>query len=691
MSLDERSMLILQEVAVLPSVQSEYLSSKYGLSKDQINYSFKKINDWLEVNNLPIITKDANGHYKSKALIKKLLTKEQKEKKANFILTPIERAQLLCYILLCKTEYLTLFHLTKELQVSKNTVLADLNQARIIASSFSVNIGYSRLEGYYVEGKEWNKRLFLIALIETFIKNLKGSLFIEIYGGLDKEEITRMANVISICERNLQILFTDEKHDSLPYIFASILKRVEIGLTLEKKSIDLTNKGGYRILSELINIRSETYREELSFLTLQLLTASLSDSLEEKVMVEHIVIRGIHDMLDSFEQTTCLFLSEREELIEKLILHLRPAFYRIKYGVVTDTDMSFDENAFNLMFDLELKELHHLVKKSISPLELAIGKPIPEKEIKYLTMLLGGWMELKGDSLQQRIKALVVCPNGMSVSKLMKSTLSQLFPEFVFMDALSVREFKEYRLDFDVVFSPIYLDTDKKLYVIKPFMENKEKEFLRRQVMQAIYGFNTPVFNSEELMKIISKYADIKNENALKREINNLIKQSCVVDSHISNDDEKPDLAALIPIENIIIKQKVKSWRHAIQMASQPLLDQQYITEDYVTKMVELHDVEQPYIVYGSDIVLPHATPEDGVKKLGMSLLIITDGVKVSSTQTVKLVVVLAPINKNLHLRALIQLSKLSESPEIIDNIISSSTPKDVHLWLEDFSMRMSV
>jgi transcriptional antiterminator/mannitol/fructose-specific phosphotransferase system IIA component (Ntr-type) len=682
-------MLILQEVSVLSNVKSEYLSVKYGLSKEQVNYSFKKINDWLEDNNLPTITKDANGHFKSKPLFKELLTREQNEKKTNFILTPMERAQLLCYILLCKTEYLTLFHLTKELQVSKNTVLADLNQARMIASTYSVNISYSRVEGYYIEGKEWNKRLLLVALIETFKKHLMGSRLIEIFGGIKNAEIKRMETVISLCEKNLQIRFTDEKHDTLPYIFASILRRVESGLTLEKDSINLSHEVVYELIENFINLEIETYREERSFLTLQLLSASLSSSSETTEMVEHVVIRGIRDMLDIFEQISCMVLSDREELIEKLILHLRPAFYRIKYEVVSD--MSLDESGFNEIFNMELKELHHLVKKSIRPLEFAIGKSIPEKEIRYLTMLIGGWMEMKGESLQHRIKALVVCPNGMSVSKLMKSTLSQLFPEFVFMDALSVREFREYNLDFDLVFSPIYLDTDKKLFVIKPFMENKEKDFLRKQVMQSIYGFNTPTFNSKDLIKIISKYADIKNELALKREINNLIKRSEIVDTELPEDEEKPDLATLIPIEHMIIKQKVNSWREAMEIASQPLIDRDFITENYCARMIELHDVDQPYIVYGSDIALPHAKPEDGVKKLGMSLLIVTDGVKVSNTQTVKLVVVLAPINKNLHLRALIQLSKLSETRDVIEKLIKAPTVKDAHKCLEQFAKKTKV
>lgn len=684
MKLDDRSILILQEISALSRVRPEYLSVKYGLSRDQVNYSFKKINDWLEDNNLPTISKDHNGLYKCESRYQELFIKDDREEKPHYIHSAEERAQLLCFILLCKTEDLTLYHLTLELQVSKNTVLADLNQARTIASAFSLQISHNRMEGYYIEGKEWNKRLLLMALVETIQKRINGSQLLKVYGRFTDEEIIKMNAVITSCEINLQIRFTDEKHDALPYLFVCIIRRVERDLTLEKGFIDLSSEKAYNLIAEMIEIESEKAREELSFLALQILTANLSYSFETEEKMEQVVIRGLRQMVERFEQISCTVLLDREELVKKLILHLRPAYYRIKYGLTTN--MFMDESAFLQVFNDELKDLHHLVCKSIIPLEISLGRSIPDKECRYLTMLIGGWMEMKGKSLQHRIKALVVCPNGVSVSKLMRSSLNQLFPEFVFMDALSVREFREYNLDYDVLFSPVYLETDKKLFVIKPIIDNKEKELLRKQVMHAIYGFTSSSFDVEDILKIISKHADIHNAKALKREISHYIKGSNRVDTDGLESEGKPDLAALIPLEHIVITSKINSWREAIEAASQPLLKNGYITKDYIEKMILLHDVEQPYIVYGSDIALPHATPEDGVNKLSMSLLKIDQGVKLSKTQTIRLVIVLAPIDKNRHLRALIQLSELSESPEIIEKIAKAQTAEEVHICLKSLT-----
>ena len=119
--------------------------------------------------------------------------------------------------------------------------------------------------------------------------------------------------------------------------------------------------------------------------------------------------------------------------------------------------------------------MHHLVGQSTKPLAELIGSDIPDSETAFLTMLIGGWLRKQGDSLQEKIKAIVVCPKGVSVSRLMFSELRELFPEFVFLDSLSVREFYNFDLDYDIVFSPIFLETDKKLFLASSLLERGEK------------------------------------------------------------------------------------------------------------------------------------------------------------------------------------------------------------------------
>ena len=61
-------------------------------------------------------------------------------------------------------------------------------------------------------------------------------------------------------------------------------------------------------------------------------------------------------MLLLFERTTFIFLQDKERLIHKLLLHIKPAYYRIKYQLTEVNDL-------HEIVNKDFKELHHLVQK----------------------------------------------------------------------------------------------------------------------------------------------------------------------------------------------------------------------------------------------------------------------------------------------------------------------------------------
>ncbi|GAA3316659.1 hypothetical protein GCM10020331_013310 [Ectobacillus funiculus] len=162
--------------------------------------------------------------------------------------------------------------------------------------------------------------------------------------------------------------------------------------------------------------------------------------LTEKIAPE--LMHALKKMLLLFERNACIALRDKDNLIRLLFIHVKPAYYRIKYHLIVP-------NPYVEKVDKAFGELHYLVKRSIKPLRDLIGHPIPESEIVYLTMFIGGWLERQGDSIHYKTKALVVCPNGLSVSKLMNNTLQKVISRvYLFLDSLSIREFQQFELDF---------------------------------------------------------------------------------------------------------------------------------------------------------------------------------------------------------------------------------------------------
>ncbi|WP_152657105.1 BglG family transcription antiterminator [Oceanobacillus sp. CFH 90083] len=683
MHLDDRSKALIQEVFVNSGLKVQDLSRKYGLSRGQIDYSFKKINDWLKDNGFPLIKKDSRGIFVGDAKHQVLFMEKGNTLNSDYIFSSEERALLICFMLLTKTEEFSLIHLTSELKVSKNTVLADLKKAQELVSSHSLHINYSRMEGYDIKGEEWNIRRLLLEVIDRIQRIFNGSQWLELYGHFTKEEMNRMKDMIECCEDEMNIRFTDEKHQVLPYVFAGVVRRIQQGRTLLEGDIDFSGEHVYHIIADLPGMEKQISKADLSFLALQILTANLTFSTEPDLSTDTAMRRGLQQMVQKFEQISCTVLLDKEELLKKLWLHLKPAYYRIKFGLTQNNHM--DEQSFDQIFQEEYKELHYLVKKSIPVLEKVIGCSIPESESMYFTILIGGWMERQGDSLRHRIKAIVVCPNGVSVSKLMKSTLNHLFPEFVFMEALSIREFHEFDIDYDIVFSPTYLHTDKKLFIVQPFIPNEMKKQLRNQVMQMVYGFTPKIIDIEEVIHIVESYTSIQNGPKLKQALNTYLRGGQLKEAAIY-EEEQPKLIDLLTPDHIVMQSEVNSWREAMEAAAAPLLAKGIIEQRYVDKMILLHDVERPYIVYGTDIAIPHAMPEDGVNELGISMLKLNHGVQVSSNQSIRLVIIIAPVDKKKHLRALLEISKLSELKEEIEEMLKATSVEDIYSCLEGYS-----
>ncbi|MFD1452231.1 PTS transporter subunit IIC [Oceanobacillus sojae] len=326
MHLDDRSKALIQEVFVNSGLKVKDLSRKYGLSRGQIDYSFKKINHWLEDNGFPPIKKDSRGFFVGDPKHQTLFLKEGKELTPDYIFSSEERALLICFILLTKTGDISLIHLTSELEVSKNTVLADLKKAQEIVRFYNLQIHYSRVEGYDMKGDEWNIRRLLLEVIDRIQRTSNGSQRLEVYGHLARDEINRMQDIIEHCESKMNIRFTDEKHNLLPYVFVCIIRRIQQGNMLNNGEIDFSQENVYNIILDLLEMEELISNADLSFLTLQILTANLTFSTEPDWSTDTAMMEGLRQMIQNFERISCTVFLDKEELLKKLWLHLKQIF-----------------------------------------------------------------------------------------------------------------------------------------------------------------------------------------------------------------------------------------------------------------------------------------------------------------------------------------------------------------------------
>ncbi|MBF2596373.1 BglG family transcription antiterminator [Listeria welshimeri] len=673
MYMDERSLTLLQEVLKNPSISNQRLGEKFHLTRRQVSYSFKKINEWLLDNNYSSIQKNNQGHFLVDPNVTLLLSKkDEADAEKEYLPTEKERVHLLLLMILTSETALSTSHFTSALQFSKATIMRDIKMLQQLLKKEDLEILYTRQNGYQVIGDEWQIRRKMMELIAEVHQMFHGDNYLRKFTSITKETIQQIYEKIERVEKKLELKFTDEKIFILPYVFASMLRRIEMGKGISSyfqiNYNELSDTNEYQAVEILLEGVADLAEEERLYMALQLLTSNVS---YQSVLTENQLPwlnRALDAMLTILEEKALIQFKNRVELVEKLSLHMKPAYYRIKYHLTTSfmiPDVIHEE--FNA--------LHFLVKESIWPLENFIGETIPDEEIYFITLFIGGHLIKTGEITQhKKPSAIVICPNGVSISKLIESQLAKLFPEFHFWQTMSIREFEKTAPNVDVVFSVTPVETTCKLYIMSHYMSFEEQQRLRQRVMNEVFHVITESLDLEQLLARIEQHVEVTDRSNLKKELYGFFQEK---DRNKVTDFQKEEieycLEDLMSSNMTRVVKSVPNWHTAIELTAAPLLEAGFIDQTYVNAMKSLYPEIAPYIVLRGNILLPHARPEDGVNKFGLSILKVEDGL-IFNGKKIHLLVVLAPVDKKKHLTAMFQLLTIASNQQVIDKLKNATS-----------------
>ena len=137
-------------------------------------------------------------------------------------------------------------------------------------------------------------------------------------------------------------------------------------------------------------------------------------------------------------------------------------------------------------------------------------------------------------------------------------------------------------------------------------------------------------------------------------------------------------LAKLIGNNILLINQKV-SWQEAIKISFKPLLDNNSVKQSYVDAVINGVKKLGPYICIAPDFAMPHARPEDGVNKLGMSVLVSKEDIEFADNKTAKVFITLAAVDNNSHIDYIQKLMELIQNDlESLKNALSTKEIKRI-------------
>lgn len=382
-----------------------------------------------------------------------------------------------------------------------------------------------------------------------------------------------------------------------------------------------------------------------------------SSFFENWIELEILVNKLIKDVSDILN----INLTQDKALIDGLLNHLKPAYYRIRNNIKFENKIYED---VKLLYG-ELYEKVRIVSKKY--LEKYIGKDIPEEEIAFLTIHFKTAIDRKVNSQRKTKNIIIVCGLGYGSSKLIAQKLLEKYDVNI-IATLPYHKFLEVENYEDIDFIITTLEIEDRLEytfpIIKvhPILTKEDKALLES------YGLSETQrkISLKQLMNIIKEETNILNEKELIKKLKNLLKYKYI------DDIEKQriyTLSELLPIENIKIVGRVNDWKEAIKVSGISLQAGNYIKDEYIDEMIKNVEQNGSYMVVNDVVALPHARTNGLVNKTGMSLLVLRKEVTFPGDKKVKILLSFSSYDQKEHIDALSRFVTLLEERDFVNKI----------------------
>ncbi|HBT50108.1 MAG TPA: PTS mannitol transporter subunit IIBC, partial [Caldanaerobacter subterraneus] len=131
----------------------------------------------------------------------------------------------------------------------------------------------------------------------------------------------------------------------------------------------------------------------------------------------------------------------------------------------------------------------------------------------------------------------------------------------------------------------------------------------------------------------------------------------------------------LLTKDTIKLNVEAKDWEEAVRIGGELLVKNGFAEPQYVEAMINTVKEMGPYIVIAPGIAMPHARPEAGARKIGMSLITLKNPVNFGNKENdpVKIVVSLCAIDHSSHLKALSELVELLGDEEFVEAVLNAN------------------
>ena len=464
------------------------LAKKMNLSSRQVSYGLRGVRSWLEQRDILIQVTPGVGvdlicsSNRRKALLRDLIGGGDYE----LVLSAGQRRQLVSLNLLTASDPIVLYNLQQGTQVSRTTILKDIEAVEAWFEVFGLKVEKRPNFGTWIAGSEWKIRQALTALLwgDTSFEdpifqmthaaglefNLKSDAQLlpalqDVISFIETLDTELMTTLVASAEAEMGGRFTD--HEVLHLTLALAVQMIRIGeehlieaLTIEAEELDRLSKNPvWEVARHLLKMvypgleMLDGYKNEVNSLTMHLLAGSKNERWpgdpETEKEFELLISRLLKLAEAAYELPG---LAHDVTLRDGLVANVIPACLRQKYDLWSP--VSRQPNQLSIQqYPFEHQISGHLA----TAVENHTGYALPENEVNNLALLLrAAWIRERPHLLRE---VIVVCPSGMATAQLLVARLKARFPRLGKLTVVSMRQIGSKELaHVDLIITTVPLD-----------------------------------------------------------------------------------------------------------------------------------------------------------------------------------------------------------------------------------------
>ncbi len=541
--LDKKSCELVSHLLSLEKPETVMaISKKLNQSRRKVYYHLEKINEALP---------DGIDKIVSYPRVGILLTNEQKQvcqdlldqlDDYTYVMSVEERIQLTMTYIAVSKERVTIDKLMQLNDVSRNTVLSDLNDIRqmLAVEDYDIQLNVTKADGYYLKCHPLSKIQYLYRLLyaiytegnKNFVEIVRDKIvdvtgfnryFSEEVNAYIEDQLTNAQESLGKQLNSQDRVFMVE---ILPYLLLSYrsIELSECEKEAVRRDFSMTwKRKEYLLARDMAEDLSNLYDIQLDDIEISLVAMLLLSFRKDKD--SHLESQDYSEMrvtldffLSQIEAQRSLTFVHRNDLLRKLLMHCKALIYRKTYGILS-------VNPLTKYIKERYQSLFQITKTHIGILEEAWELTMTDDDIAYITIHLGGELEKNAPAEPAKRKIILVCDEGVGVQKLLLNQCEQYLTNCTIEAVFTSEQFYSVR---DLVATDLVVSTSDALethfpvIVVHPILDNEDIIELVRFAKGM--GKTVETQFSTELEKCLQAYLpEEKNRQALKAQIEEIV------------------------------------------------------------------------------------------------------------------------------------------------------------------------